>query len=444
MAIITTAHVTYQITRVLILPAGAQNGKPGAVRVCATELNADYPANLAWRADVYFDRNANDSWRFSSWNIGVTLDAAQPVAQAVEAGLADYINEIDLDQRDAEVKNVAVDVSDFEAADDSTPAVHPYRAETIARALAQNVKINDAMVAASHTLRDVAADFVTTYRGMNSFVQNVAIHQTDRGFLSVPQMRGALNVMLAEARQQRAEDKADALYFDARHNDGAPSSAIQQYYIDLRSTSERTVDDAGAPPAAEEAPQDDRRLPNGTYTIILDQATDEYRTIRLADAPDHFNAAPGTQIASYLAGGDNEGDYNGFAFVVGTTIKLWQKFAASARAEKLPILNALDTLITSADPISHMREYVLRSARCGVCGRKLTTPDSIRLGIGPVCAGKLEAQGYKFEMPKAARAILAAVKTIEEAAPAATQPKTKEERLEAARRAQDAVNELFD
>jgi hypothetical protein len=47
-------------------------------------------------------------------------------------------------------------------------------------------------------------------------------------------------------------------------------------------------------------------------------------------------------------------------------------------------------------------------------------------------------------MPAAARAILAAVKTIEEAAPADTQPKTKAERIAAAKAATDAVNELFD
>ena len=28
---------------------------------------------------------------------------------------------------------------------------------------------------------------------------------------------------------------------------------------------------------------------------------------------------------------------------------------------------------------------VLHHGRCGRCGRKLTTPESIRLGLGPVC-----------------------------------------------------------
>jgi len=436
MATITTAHVTYQITRVLIVQPGATNGKPGAIRVCATELNADYPANLAWRADVMFTRDANGGWYFTSWNIGTHLAAVQKVAQAIEAGLADFIDELDIDARDAEAAN--------------TPAVHPYRAETIARAIAQNLYITEAMVARSHTLRDVAADFIATYKGLNSFVQSVAIRVADTGVITIPQMRGVLNVMIAEAKVQREliARNASALVVRTFNEDGSPAydetitrDPNAAVYIDLRSTAERTVDDAGDPPAADDQPADARRLPNGTYTIILDAATDAYRTIRLADAPAHFNAAPGTQIASYLNGADNDSDYKGFAFVIGTQIKLWKQFAASARDQKLPILTALDTLVTSADPIAHMREYVLRSARCGVCGRKLTTPDSIRLGIGPVCAGNLQAQGYTFTMPAAARAILAAVKTIEETTPA---PKTKAERIAAAKAATDAVNELFD
>ena len=32
--------------------------------------------------------------------------------------------------------------------------------------------------------------------------------------------------------------------------------------------------------------------------------------------------------------------------------------------------------------------YVHHEGRCGVCGRKLTTPESIKTGIGPICAGK--------------------------------------------------------
>lgn len=442
MAIITTAHVKYQINRVVILPAGATNGKPGAVRVIATEIDHNLPANLAWRADVYFTRDASGGWYFSSWNIGTHLNADQSVAKAIEAGLADYINEIDLDARDAELTDRADAATDAEAAAPGAMGCHPYRAETIARALAQRIYITDAMVGASHTLRDVAADFIKTYRGTNSFIQDVAIRVADTGVVTIGQMRGALNVMVAEARAERDQALRAA---EAAHFEMLNAPADQPAYLDLRSTSERTVDEAGAPPAAEDQPAADaRRLPNGTYTIILDAATDEYRTIRLADAPESFNAAPGTQIASYLSGADNDASYTGFAFVLGKTITIWKKYRVNgANPADSKIKIALAELIDSADPISHMREYVLRSARCGVCGRKLTTPDSIRMGIGPICASNLQAQGYTFTMPATARAILAAVKTID-AADAATQPKTREDKIAAAKAAADAINELFD
>ena len=210
MAIIKFDHVSYQITSVRILPAGAMNGKPGATRICATELAHNYPANLAWRAEVMFDlyedANATDQrfaryYRLNSWNIGTSLNAPRQVA-IIDAALADYIDEIDIDQRDAELTARADAESD-------APAAHPQRAETIARALAKNVYITDAMVAASHTLRDVAADFITSYQGFNTFVQNVAVRVADTGVMTIPQMRGALNVMIREARDAAEAETAN-------------------------------------------------------------------------------------------------------------------------------------------------------------------------------------------------------------------------------------------
>lgn len=37
---------------------------------------------------------------------------------------------------------------------------------------------------------------------------------------------------------------------------------------------------------------------------------------------------------------------------------------------------------------------VHHEGRCGCCGRKLTTPESIATGIGPVCMQALESQRY--------------------------------------------------
>lgn len=280
--------------------------------------------------------------------------------------------------------------------------------ETLDRAVAKSVYITDAMVETSRTLRAAALHIVRNYTGFNTFVQDVAIRLADRGALSAGQMRGALNIAVSEEKTRRAKlpptppAVTTDQYLAAIDAARAASDTREALYLDIRTKAQKTADDAGEAPSADDAPQAAKHTPNGTYTIILNREIDEYRTIRLEDAPETFNAAPGTQIASFLSGADNEGDYTGFAFVMGDVLRVWKKYRNNAAATKS--IKALNMLITSDDPMAAMREYVLRSSRCGVCNRKLTTPDSIRAGIEPICRGKLADQGFTFELSPAQRA----------------------------------------
>ena len=79
---------------------------------------------------------------------------------------------------------------------------HNHRQTVIDRALANNVKITDQMVIDSQTLKLVAMDFVFSYKGMNTFIHDLYLASETRQ-LSCAQMRGALNVMIAEAKHQR-------------------------------------------------------------------------------------------------------------------------------------------------------------------------------------------------------------------------------------------------
>ncbi len=38
------------------------------------------------------------------------------------------------------------------------------------------------------------------------------------------------------------------------------------------------------------------------------------------------------------------------------------------------------------DPLKYMKDYGKKTGECACCGRELTNPDSIELGIGPICA----------------------------------------------------------
>ena len=88
-----------------------------------------------------------------------------------------------------------------------------------------------------------------------------------------------------------------------------------------------------------------------------------------------------------LNGSDNEKDYRfmggvyaetrgGYGFYVSSRSPI-SKSALSARAFNWFIKHPEDP-----------RMHVFHAGTCGRCGRTLTTPESIRTGLGPVCAGR--------------------------------------------------------
>jgi hypothetical protein len=59
-------------------------------------------------------------------------------------------------------------------------------------------------------------------------------------------------------------------------------------------------------------------------------------------------------------------------------------------ADRFDVLRAI-----AVDPKTASVMYGKQLGACGVCGRTLTDPDSIRNGIGPVCSGKMhESHGW--------------------------------------------------
>lgn len=131
---------------------------------------------------------------------------------------------------------------------------------------------------------------------------------------------------------------------------------------------------------------------NGTYTIE-NRVTGEHRTFKIRTQKEDASFAPGKRILSLLTGNDNEHSYTGFAFVNEDGIAVWRSkqggdFDVFAR---MVWSLALDGGFSSyAD-----RYTLLVSGSCIRCNRKLTTPASIKSGIGPVCDGRdsKEAEG---------------------------------------------------
>jgi len=119
---------------------------------------------------------------------------------------------------------------------------------------------------------------------------------------------------------------------------------------------------------------------NGNVTIS-NPATGGHRTFQIRTQKADASFAPGERIVSLLTGPDNWRNYRGFGFVKSDgRIVLWRK-------------NRTDTFRKFADMLENPERYADRveymaESKCRVCNKKLTTPESIESGIGPVCGGR--------------------------------------------------------
>jgi len=267
------------------------------------------------------------------------------------------------------------------------------RQVVIDRALAANHTITDDDVLESETLRLVALDFIQSYTGTGYFMRQLHGDLFRYGRVTHKQMRGALNAMISEYKASVALSK-DAFYInlpDIRtvDNHALDNVAVDQSDYEPRgmvhgesAAQRKTAEDAIAAMAALENAAVASVVPNGTYTVPINDAG-EYRVIKLVDCPESFNRPVGTQIAKYQSGADNESNYTGFAFVNGPQYMLWRKFN---RGKTNLVEHALVKLLTIGKHAEYGRLWAMSAGQCFICGRKLTVPISKKAGIGPVCA----------------------------------------------------------
>lgn len=116
-------------------------------------------------------------------------------------------------------------------------------------------------------------------------------------------------------------------------------------------------------------------LPQGYFTVVLEG--EGHRTFRVKDASAQSKLY-GKRIISFLAGPDNTSDYNGFGFVTPSGVQVWNRFKAQS-----VLIEAVDILL--GDVEAAQKGYALMSENCYRCGKLLTDPTSIELGIGPKC-----------------------------------------------------------
>lgn len=240
-------------------------------------------------------------------------------------------------------------------------------------------RIDSNQVAGNAILRKVAYYYISCYQGSFDFMRDLHMRwqrgaeideYTDR------QLAAAINSMYTEHTQLATKARIVA--------ERQPTIEINLAAIPMTKAADV------APTSPREVVPASPAIPNGTYTVMLPSG--DYRTLKLDDAPETFNKAPGTQIASFLSGPDNSTNFTGFAFVNGQGYTLWGRFLANS--DQSAIREALQGLLFgSIDGARAAGEaYALQSGRCWVCGRKLTVPASLHAGMGPICAGRINAE----------------------------------------------------
>ncbi len=123
---------------------------------------------------------------------------------------------------------------------------------------------------------------------------------------------------------------------------------------------------------------------------LVSQATGRRFTYRLREAPER----PGTYWLSALTGPDNEANYKYALTVRSSPMGGWQAYATkgSKIAIDAPSVTAFRwwfARLTSSEPERALEQVEFwHEGRCGRCGRLLTVPESIALGLGPECAGR--------------------------------------------------------
>jgi len=123
---------------------------------------------------------------------------------------------------------------------------------------------------------------------------------------------------------------------------------------------------------------------------LQSNVTGAHYTYRFRRAKDDGRGVALPIFVSLLTGSDNESSYRYLATIFGNNKLVWTK--KSCLPIDAPASKALDwTWWRALEDSLPDTVTVLHNGTCGHCGRKLTTPESIVSGIGPVCAQKVDS-----------------------------------------------------
>ena len=127
---------------------------------------------------------------------------------------------------------------------------------------------------------------------------------------------------------------------------------------------------------------------NGIYTVQNTESK-EHRTFRIRTQSEDATFAPNKRDVSLLVGPDNTSNYKGFAFIDDNGIHVWRKYHGQGKRSPHDWYADMLWKLLTGQVMEYAKYTVLIEGHCIKCNRLLTEPESIRTGIGPVCAGRV-------------------------------------------------------
>ena len=129
-------------------------------------------------------------------------------------------------------------------------------------------------------------------------------------------------------------------------------------------------------------------LAGKSFFTVQNKETGGRYTYKVTQAKDDEGNFKNLWFVSILTGSDNEGSYTYAGIINNDNFRLTGKSRFTTDATSVKGFNWLWNNIRNNIELPEKVEF-FHAGRCGRCGRKLTTPDSIELGFGPVCVGLL-------------------------------------------------------
>tara|TARA_Y100000310_G_scaffold91334_1_gene88672 strand:+ start:981 stop:1442 length:462 start_codon:yes stop_codon:yes gene_type:complete len=131
-------------------------------------------------------------------------------------------------------------------------------------------------------------------------------------------------------------------------------------------------------------------ISGGSGIFTADNGQGTHFTYKISRPKDKQTGKPlDVYFVGLVAGPDNNSDYQylGMFDPTNGSVRLTAKSRASDDAQSVKVLRWVLAMIWNDRQFPEGYD-VLHEGRCGICGRRLTVPESIKNGIGPICMAR--------------------------------------------------------